>query len=92
MQQGSNGNEVARFSIECERGHATLSDRTHIRWETSTESADESLVDERSETEILIDQFCRRALGGLNPVGRLSEYLSAIEVVESLSGRGVSGK
>ena len=84
LQQGPTGNGVARFSIECERGHATMSDRTHIDWKTSAESAEESLVDERSETEILIDQFCRRALGGLNPVGRLSDFLSAVEVVESI--------
>ena len=92
LQQKPAGNGVTRFSIECERGHATLSDRTHIQWKTSAESADESLVDERSETEILIDQFCRRALGGLNPVGRLSEFVRAINLVESFSDRQDAGK
>ncbi|MEI8018234.1 MAG: Gfo/Idh/MocA family oxidoreductase [Schlesneria sp.] len=85
LQQKPAGNGFARFSIECERGHATLTNRTHIHWKTPTDSADEYLVDERSETEILIDQFCRRALGGLNPVGRLSEFVRAINLVESFS-------
>ena len=73
-----------RASIFCERGNASLMDRTRIVWQSAQESADESLDDERSETEILIDQFCRRAVGGLNPVGRLSEFLRAVEIVESL--------
>ncbi len=74
-----------RFTIECERGEATLVDRTRIQWRNSAETADEFLEDERDEIEILIDQFCRRAVGGLNPVGRLSEFLRAIEIVESIS-------
>ncbi len=92
LQQHPQGHTVATFSIECEKGHATLTDRTRILWKTSTESADESLVDERSETEILIDQFCRRALGGLNPVGRLGDFLKAIKVVESVSDFGNSAQ
>ena len=92
LQQQSDGDSVATFLIECEQGHATLTDRTRILWKTSTESADESLVDERDETEILIDQFCRRALGGLNPVGRLGDFLRAIKVVESLSDFGSSAE
>jgi predicted dehydrogenase len=90
LQRLPEGQGTAKFSIECEKGHATLTDRTRIFWKTSTESADESLDDERSETEILIDQFCRRALGGLNPVGRLSDFLRAFKVVESLSEGGIS--
>lgn len=73
-----------RIAVECQRGKAILDGRTRIQWETGTESADEFLDDERTEIEILIDQFCRRALGGLNPVGRLSEFVSAIELVRSI--------
>jgi hypothetical protein len=88
LQQFTESNHSVQFSISCERGNAFLTDRTRIVWQTSTESADESLVNERVETEILIDQFCRRAVGGLNPVGRLSEFLRAIEIVESLLHAG----
>lgn len=75
---------VARFRVCCERGEASFDERTRIVWNTQAGSAEESLVDERSETEILIDQFCRRAVGGLIPVGRLSDYFQAIEIAESL--------
>ncbi len=92
LQHQPEGQGAPRFSIECENGHATLADRTRITWKTSTESADESLDDERSETDILIDQFCRRALGGLNPVGRLSDFFRAIKVLESLSEFGISNQ
>ena len=84
LQQTEHTDGLNRFFIHCDRGDACLIDRTRIEWKTSAESAEESLVDERSETEILIDQFCRRAVGGLNPVGRLREFLRAIEIVESL--------
>lgn len=72
--------QACRIDVECDRGRATLFDQTRIVWRTATESKDESLTDERTETEILIDQFCRRALGGLNPMGRLSEYMRALEI------------
>ena len=84
LQQLPPGDRVPRFTIVCQRGTAIIANRTQISWTTSTERANESLADERSEIEILIDQFCRRAMGGLNPVGRLSEFLRAIEIVETL--------
>jgi len=87
-KQGGGG---LRCDITCVRGTATVRDRAWIRWENSQESAEECLQDERSEIEILIDQFCRRALGGLNPVGRLEEFSKALQVAESLSnGRQVT--
>ncbi len=73
-----------RIELECERGRAVLSDRTHITWQTAADSADESLTDERTELEILIDQFCRRALGGLNPVARFSEFVQAMQIARSV--------
>lgn len=87
LQPASGQNVPVQFEIRCERGNATLSDRTRIVWNSSTESADELLTDERPETAILIDQFCRRAVGGLIPVGRLSDYFRAIEIAESLTAQ-----
>ena len=84
LQQQSDEKTPLQIAIECDRGHATLVSRTRIVWRTASESADESLTDERTEIEILIDQFCRRALGGLNPVGRLSEFVRALEVAKSI--------
>lgn len=86
LRHDMSGDGTVRIEVECERGRATLLDRARIVWEGSSESADESLGDERTEIEILIDQFCRRALGGLNPVGRLSEFVRAFELVKSIRG------
>ena len=84
LRQRSATSTSMRIEIECEHGNATLANRTHLIWSTSSHSADESLADERTEFDILIDQFCRRALGGLNPVGRLSELVTAMDVVKSI--------
>ncbi len=87
LRQKSIGENSLRIEVECDCGHAVLTNRTQIAWKSSAEQAEESLAGERTETEILIDQFCRRALGGLNPVGRLSEILQAIEIAEAGFGR-----
>jgi len=84
LRQSRSGMTSPKIEITCERGTATLNDQTHIVWQSGSESDDERLTDERNETEILIDQFCRRALGGLNPVGRMSEYLRAMELADAL--------
>lgn len=84
LRHGSTSCGVAHVNIECERGQASILNRTQMEWRTATESATESLADERTEFEILIDQFCRRALGGLNPVGRLSELVNAIDIVKTI--------
>jgi hypothetical protein len=86
LQQLPPEDRAPKSTVVCQQGTAVIANRTQISWKTSTERTDEFLVDERSEIEILIDQFCRRAMGGLNPVGRLSEFLRAVEIVESLDG------
>lgn len=90
------GVEPCRW-IECERGSATIANSTSITWQTETEQADESLTNERSPFEIVLDQFCRRALGGLLPVPTLIDAVRSLAIVqaatESLStGRLVSVK
>lgn len=87
LHHSSHQSSELRCDITCVRGTAKLWDRARISWQNSHESADECLDDERSEIEILIDQFCRRALGGLNPVGRLDEFSKALRMVEFLSKR-----
>ena len=79
-----------KFDVKCEHGQATITGRTRISWHSPPESADESLNDERNETEILIDQFCRRALGGLNPVGRFCDFSNAIKIVSAMREPTVS--
>ncbi len=64
--------------IECERGSATTSGPTQICWRTEEEEGVETFGQERSPYEIILDQFCRRALGGLLPVPTAQDALQAI--------------
>ncbi|MEK6260109.1 MAG: hypothetical protein AABP62_15940 [Planctomycetota bacterium] len=98
LTQDSNpaGPEPRRL-IECERGAATITSGTRIAWQTEAEQAEESLTHERPPFEIILDQFCRRALGGLVPVPTLTDAMQSLAVVqaaaESLStGHRVSMK
>ncbi len=69
--------------IECERGIATSINPNHIAWQTETDHAVESLTHERSPFVILLDQFCRRAAGGLIPAPSLADALNGLALVEA---------
>lgn len=88
LRQSTGMGDSVRMEVECRNGRAALHSRTDIVWQTDAKPVEEHLHDERTETEILIDQFCRRALGGLNPIGRLSEFARAMQIVESAQCNG----
>ena len=77
LRFSSTDDSVTR-AVECERGSATTSGPTQICWRTNDEQAVETFGHERSPYEIILDQFCRRALGGLVPVPTLLDALQAI--------------
>lgn len=98
LTQGLNqaGHEPRRL-IECERGSAIIANATSITWQTEAEQADESLTNERPPFEIILDQFCRRALGGLVPVPTLTDAVQSLAIVQAATeslctGRRVSVK
>lgn len=64
--------------IDCERGSATSSGPTQICWQSGEAQGVETFSHERSPYEIILDQFCRRALGGLVPVPTYHDALQAI--------------
>ena len=68
--------------VKCEAGTAILGSTTQIAWKTAAEEHQEILSGERSPYEIILDQFCRRALGGLVPVPTLAQALQAITTAE----------
>lgn len=74
--------EPARRQIKCERGSATVTNGTQISWQSTEGSSDETLSNERSPYEIILDQFCRRALGGLVPVPTVHDALKAIDALQ----------
>lgn len=67
--------------VNCERGSAVITP-TEISWQTKEESAQESFGNERSPYEIIVDQFCRRAIGGLVPVPTLNHAIRAISTAQ----------
>ena len=72
-----------RRRIECERGVVTSDNPNQVVWQTEFDHATESLTQERSPFEIILDQFCRRAAGGLVPIPSLSDALSGMALIEA---------
>lgn len=73
-----------RRRIECERGVIASDTPLLVSWQTETEQVDESLAGEQSPFEIILDQFCRRAVGGLVPVPPLADALHGLEVFQAV--------
>lgn len=63
--------------LHCERGQATLLGPTTLEWGDDRNLQSEELTTERTETEVLLDHFCRRAVGGLIPVPSLEDLIRA---------------
>lgn len=61
----------------CEQGQARLLGPTTIEWTVNGHQQSEELSTERTETEVLLDHFCRRAVGGLIPVPTLEDLMRA---------------
>ena len=73
-----------RPEIHCERGIAVIESPTVIRWDSDEASEVETLSMDRNETEVMLDHFCRRVVGGLIPVADLSDVSQALAVVDAL--------
>jgi hypothetical protein len=69
--------------VRCERGQAILTGSSQIAWQTADAEGHESFGNERSPYEIIVDQFCRRALGGLMPVPTIRHAISALTTWQS---------
>ncbi len=63
--------------LHCERGNARLLGTTTIEWTADGSTQSEELTTERTETEVLLDHFCRRVVGGLIPVPTLEDLRQA---------------
>lgn len=71
--------------LHCERGEARLLGVSAIEWTVDGHSQTEELTTERTETEVLLDHFCRRVVGGLIPVPTLEDLRQAkLAVVQNL--------
>ena len=75
---------VPRIELVCECGTATVESRSSISWQSRESTAtSESLVAERAERVVMLDHFCRRAVGGLIPVADYNDIARALKVLLS---------
>ncbi len=76
-----------RAAVICEQGEAVLEGAKEIAWSVGQAPAVlESLHQERCEVDVMLDQFCRRLVGGLIPTATLHDVAIALQQV---SGIGV---
>ncbi len=76
-----------RVHAQCQSGTAELLSETHIRWNTPTESSDETLEADRPAEQVLLDLFLRRVVGGVVPVPSWAELGEACRLWQSVSGK-----
>ncbi len=67
-----------RLEVHAERGLAALTGPTEISWRVESQERNEVLTSDRPSAEIIVDQFCRRVVGGLVPVPHLGDLLRSI--------------
>lgn len=79
--------EAVPFQAEvwCDNGRADVCSATRIAWSVSGgEECHEELYHERCEEEVMLDQFCRRLVGGLIPTATLQDVAVALQHVSNL--------
>jgi predicted dehydrogenase len=77
---------VPNRTVFCDSGKALITSPTQMTWNAGQEGSEESLENDRSPEDIILDQFCRRALGGLVPAPTLKEALQAVGLAEHILG------
>ena len=73
------------FEVECANGRAILESSCEITWTLGERTHIESLASERSEIEVILDQFCRRVVGGLIPAPDLSDVLRNMTIARAVA-------
>jgi len=72
-----------RATVVCQQGTATLESGTRIAWQDGDQTVCETLTSERTETEVMLDLFCRRVVGGLIPVADISDVLRGARLLDA---------
>ena len=80
-----------RHQIVCRNGSAEFHSPDEIHWEIESSSMTESLKSDRRELEVMLDHFCRRAVGGIIPVANIRDVCQAIRLVQLSSESMKSG-
>lgn len=68
-------------AVQCSEGLAILKSPTQLEWSLrGAEARCEQLEQERTDAEVMLDQFCRRLVGGLIPTSSMLDVAQALEV------------
>ncbi len=86
-QPTSPASTCPRVHAQCQHGEVELLSETHIRWNTSAQSSDETLESDRPAEQVLLDLFLRRVVGGVVPVPSWAELAEACRLWKSVNGR-----
>ncbi|OYW22060.1 MAG: hypothetical protein B7Z55_05120, partial [Planctomycetales bacterium 12-60-4] len=72
-----------KHEIVCERGRVHIHSAGEICWQNGTQDTlgTERLSAERTDAEVMLDQFSRRVLGGLVPVADVQDVCRALALV-----------
>lgn len=71
--------------IDCQHGSAVLIDDTQIAWSIGSQQTHNTLTSDRPSAEIILDQFCRRVVGGLVPVADLGDVLRSARLAQEVT-------
>lgn len=81
-EQRETESHFPNHQIKCRNGMAEFHSPDELHWEDESSSITESLKSDRRELEVMLDHFCRRAVGGIIPVANISDVCQAIQLVK----------
>lgn len=70
--------------VSAPSGNASFGSSDSIDWKTDEESSSETLSQDRTAVEVMLDHFCRRVAGGLIPVPDLGDVCTALRLFEAI--------
>lgn len=77
--RGTPGTSPPSIEFACEHGTVAIGGSRDLHWTTDGQTKQESLQSDRSATEVLLDLFARRVIGGLIPTPDLNDLMQAIK-------------
>ena len=77
---------LVRATAVCARGSVRLLDRRNVIWSAGEGETEETLNEDRSSVDALLDLFARRVVGGLVPVADVGDVCRAMSMWEELRG------
>ncbi len=82
FQETAERPESVRISFQ--QGVAIIQGESEIQWQHDGQDVRDSLASERGSTEIILDQFCRRVVGGLVPVADVGDVLGGLRIAQTI--------